>query len=110
MAGEQTNIAHRIVPIVLRTGLALSTSLIGVGLVIAMITGDRRLDGVTLGQAFTTATLDEKLVMFGIMALVATPIVEVAGLIVMWAMQRDWRFVGVGAAIAVILTIAAVIG
>ena len=73
----------------------------------ALFTGDRRLNGVTIAAAFAGAALDQRLVIFGILAVVATPVVEVVALIVIWATQRDWRFVGVGVVVATILAVAA---
>ena len=89
--------------------MTTSAAFIAAGLAVALVQGDHSLAGVTLGSMFS-APLDERLVMIGVLALVVTPVLEVIALIVAWTAERDWRFVGVGFTIAVILVVAALIG
>jgi len=96
--------------VILRTGLIASTTLITAGLLVALLTGDHRLNDLTIGTALTGGSLDQRLVLLGVLALVATPIFEVFGLIAIWTHQHDWRFVAVGAAIVAILSLVAIVG
>ncbi len=95
---------------VIRSGLVTATVLIASGLIAALATGDTSLEGVTIRAAFTDAPFDERLIVMGILALVATPVMEVLGLIVVWVLQKDWRFVVVGLAVVAVLSLAFSVG
>ncbi len=84
---------ERVIGIVLRTGVMVSTVCLGVGLVLSLLgTGPSAL-----------IVLD-----IGVVVLLATPVVRVVVSIVEYASGRDWAFVGLTAIVLVELAASAV--
>lgn len=103
---------------VLRAGVLLSATLLAIGVVRYLLSADRQpatLDAA-LGRDGPVARLaigsilrrlaDGDAIAFiecGILVLILTPIVRVGLTIVQFAIQRDWRFVGLASIVIVIL-------
>jgi len=76
------------------------------GLIIELVSGSLRAPAVRLFDVGRSdLRLDDRLMAIGVLALALTPVLRVTSLIVLWALERDWRFVGV--AVVVLLTLAA---
>lgn len=116
---------ERAVTLVLRIGVALSSSCIVAGTVVSLVApGTRRADAAALPALRRGAShppglprydtigavlhgfghrLGPSLVMLGVLLLVATPVVRVATSSVIFAVQRDRRFVIVTALVLAVL-------
>ncbi|MCA9530013.1 MAG: DUF1634 domain-containing protein [Myxococcales bacterium] len=121
MASDQTRPAvpeaeveepvRRFVQLVLRGGLWVSFALMAVGLVLALVReglGDA--PAVKLLAMRGAPSAGERVMAAGILVLALTPALRVVSLLVLWARERDWRFVGVAAVVVVVLAIAAALG
>jgi uncharacterized membrane protein len=99
----ESDLLHKQVGWVLRSGLTASVLLLAVGTAICLATGLEEAPAVTPGPLRGGAGL--VLSTLGVLVLALTPAVRVLAVMVIWARERDWRFVGV--ALAVIATLAA---
>ncbi len=80
------------------------------GLVMQLVQGAHRSRGVKLFALGGAHTHAELVMALGVLVLAATPAFRVLALLVLWSRERDWRFVGVAAAVVVTLSVAVVIG
>ena len=101
---------HKRVQLLLRAGLALSTALMAVGLVLRLALGERGSPPLRLFELGSAPDLGLLLIGLGILALAMTPALRVLALVVIWARERDWRFVGVAVAVTLTLALSLAIG
>lgn len=99
-----------LVAFVLRVGLLLASGLLAAGLVLKVLRGDGSAPALALPPAALPAALGDRLLVLGVEALVATPLVRVLALVGSWARERDWRFVAVGVVVLVVLALAIALG
>ena len=106
---EQYEVAliRHLVQWLLRIGLAISVILMTVGFGVKLATGDQRSASVRLFELGQSMRTGDRLMAVGILVLAATPALRVVSLVVLWAWERDWRFVTV--ALVVVLTLASAI-
>lgn len=104
---------ERMVSRVLTAGIALSVVLMAIGLVLGVLAGD----GVSRGVVALAdlprelAALDPAAYLSaGLIALIATPFVRVAGSIVAFARERDYRYVLVTAIVLAVMCVSVVVG
>ncbi len=104
---------ERMVSRVLTAGIALSVVLMAVGLVLGALSGDGMSRGVIPLRdlprglaAFEPAAY----LSLGLIALIATPFVRVAGSIFAFARQRDYRYVLVTATVLAIMCLSVALG
>ncbi|MGE5184325.1 MAG: DUF1634 domain-containing protein [Acidobacteriota bacterium] len=102
--------AHRLVQWVLRGGLALATLLLAVGLVLALASGDHTAVPVRLHDVLSEGATADRLIAIGLVLLAFTPVVRVLSLVVIWAIERDRKFVLVGLAVVAVLAAAIATG
>ena len=113
MSAEAQAEIHRVqrfVQVLLRAGLALSVALMFAGVVAKLVSGVHRADAVKLFDLGGAGSVSDLLMALGVLVLAATPAVRVVALVVLWARERDWRFVGIAFAVVLTLTLAVVIG
>ena len=95
----------------LRGGLALSVVLMAVGLAVQLASGSRYAAPVRMFDvADANVTTGARLMALGILVLAFTPVLRVLALVLLWAKERDWRFVGVAVVVAVTLGLAIALG
>ncbi len=104
---------ERMVSRVLTAGIALSVALMAMGLVLGALAGD----GVSRGVVALAdlprglAALDPAAYLsVGLIALIATPFVRVAGSIVAFARERDYRYVLITAIVLAVMCVSVVVG
>jgi uncharacterized membrane protein len=103
-------LVRRIVQWLLRLGLAISFALMASGFVMKLATGDHRSVSVRLFELNRSMRTGDRLMALGILVLAATPAFRVLSLVVLWAWERDWRFVAVALVVMLTLVAAVVIG
>jgi uncharacterized membrane protein len=104
---------ERMVSRILATGIAVSVALMAVGLVLALIDKEGMPSQVVpladlpalLGHLDPAAYLS-----LGIIVLIATPFVRVAGSIVAFARERDFRYVLITAVVLAVMCFSVVLG
>jgi uncharacterized membrane protein len=104
---------ERTVSRVLAIGIAISVVFMLVGLVLALASGDGMPTQVVslgdlvsgLGEPDAAAYIS-----LGLLALVATPFVRVAGCIVAFALERDRRYVLITAAVLAVMCVGVLLG
>jgi uncharacterized membrane protein len=96
-----------VVSLVLRSGLALATTLMVVGALAKLLAGDHAAPTLALTGGLAVADL---LLGAGVVVLMLTPLVRILVLIGVWARDRDWRFVAVGVGVLAVLVAAALLG
>ncbi len=101
---------HKRVQLLLRLGLGLSTALMAVGLLVRLAHGERGSPSLRLFELGSAPDPGLLLIGLGILALAMTPALRVRALVIIWARERDWRFVGVAVAVAVTLAVSIAIG
>jgi uncharacterized membrane protein len=106
----ESRTAHRVVQWVLRGGLAVACAALVIGLVLALATGDHLAHAVRLHDVLRAEPLSDRLLACGLVVLAFTPVVRVAALVVIWALERDRRFVLVGLAVVIVLAAAILSG
>lgn len=96
---------------VLRFGLVLSFLLMLLGYVMAVAGGSLGpAPAVRLFDIANTPNTAELVMALGVLVLALTPAVRALSLLVLWARERDWRFVGVAVAVVLVLGVAASLG
>lgn len=113
MSVESQNENHRVQRIVqrlLRIGLALSVLLMLVGLVMKIASGSRHSSGVKLFSLTAAGSTPDLVMAVGVLVLATTPAFRVIALVVLWARERDWRFVTVASTVVVTLSFAVLLG
>ncbi len=103
-------LAQQIVQWLLRGGLAVSVVLMAVGLVMNLAAGTDRSDGVEMFALGAATTAGDTVMAVGVLVLAATPALRVFALVVLWALERDWRFVGVAVSVVAALCVAVLVG
>ncbi len=98
--------AHRNVQWILRGGLILSSTLIAVGLIVALVSGEPGGQAVRLAHLFTDASVADRLIALGFAVMALTPPLRVVALIAIWLREHDHRFVAVAVLVSIILAIA----
>jgi uncharacterized membrane protein len=101
---------HRIVQVILRGGLAAASALMAVGMLLHFLSGKAEAPAVPLFSIFAQHDRGILLTALGVAVLGLTPMVRVAALVLIWARERDWKFVGVALAVVAVLTAAVVLG
>lgn len=103
---ERGELNERLVARTLQAGLAVGLSLMTAGWLVDVATVGLRPDAVRFGDFLHPMSLGTRLGALGVLALGLTPASRVTLLVVLWARERDWRFVGVAATVLVVLTAA----
>lgn len=112
----RTTDPHRLDHWVHRTllaGLIVSGLLLVVGLTVMLVQGHEQ---APKSEPFLTVLRDSArfngpaVTTLGLLALMITPIVRVAVLLVGWTIERDWRFAGVALAVLVLLCMSLTLG
>lgn len=91
---------------VLRGGLAIACLLLGVGLAIALATGERMAAPVRLHEVLSEGTTADRVIACGLLLLAMTPVVRVLSLLAIWTLERDKKFVVVALVVVVVLGLA----
>lgn len=104
---------ERLIRVVLLVGIAISVALMAAGIALAAVQGGPFPTAVVpvgdLAQAL--AELDAAAYLsLGLIVLVATPFVRVAGSIVAFALEHDWRYVLVTAVVFVVMCLSVLLG
>lgn len=87
---------RRFVQNIMRGGLALSVLMMSLGILIHLLSGDLQGQGISMWSLFRAElTAADFLLTAGIFVLALTPAFRVIMLLILWAIERDWRFVGV---------------
>jgi uncharacterized membrane protein len=102
----ESKAAQRFVQWVLRAGLVVACGAFVVGLVLAIATGEHAAEPVRLAKVFAADTLADRCLAIGLVVLAFTPVVRVMSLVVIWAIERDRRFVIVGLVVIAVLAAA----
>lgn len=128
-AGPEGNAAHDdparttelMVSFVLRSGVIVSAAVIIAGLVLLVYHGLAGLQGGiatafnfphTFGAVFAgVAKLDPvSVISLGLLLMIITPVTRVAVSIIAFAMERDWRYVGITALVLLVLLVSFALG
>lgn len=107
---EEVHRVQRIVQALLRGGLVIAVVLMAVGLVMKVVSGSHHSGDVRLFSISDAESSADLLMALGVLALALTPAFRVVALIVLWARERDWRFVGVAVAVIATLGLAVLVG
>ncbi len=107
-AVDESDELHKYVGYTLRIGIVASACLLTAGLVVRLASGiydapatrPWRFEG-DLGLVLST---------MGVTVLALTPALRVVALVVLWARERDWRFVAVALAVVATLSVGVVLG
>lgn len=109
-AQDEIHRVQRTVQRLLRVGLVASVLLMFAGLVMKISSGSHRSSGVELFSLTATGSNADLVMALGVLVLAITPAFRVLALVVLWARERDWRFVGVAGLVVVTLALAVVVG
>ena len=104
---------ERTVSRILIAGIALSVALMAIGIVLGAVGGDGLPSGVVPLADMPSLLLDldaGAYVSLGLIVLVATPFVRVAGSLVAFAVQGDRRYVGVTAVVLTVMCVSVLLG
>src|SRR5690348_12539708 len=98
----------------LLAGVIVSGTLLALGLLVTLVSGQPRPEGKPpdLQTLLRQAAHGEGvgLLDVGLMLLIATPVLRVAVLAAGWAVERQWRFAAVAAAVLALLGLSLVLG
>ena len=112
MDAQRTNV-DRVVHDTLRAGVAVGLALLLVGLVLtALGRGDLTILSLKAPAALRAAAhlRAPGFYSLGLLALILTPFIRVAGSIVAFAAARDWRFVAVTVAVLAVMVVSIAVG
>jgi hypothetical protein len=84
----------------LLAGLLVATALMASGL---LLSGGDRDGALPLFRLFSEGPAGERLMGLGVLVLALTPPLRVAALVLLWSLERDWRFVLVGTVVLMLL-------
>jgi uncharacterized membrane protein len=101
--------ASRTTHLVIRTGLAVSLALMGIGALLHFATGDDA-QAVAYTELLTTPNLGDRVLMVGTLVLALTPAAQILVLLASWWRLRDYRYAAVAATVIAMLVIGAVLG
>ena len=108
--GSESHAVYRVVQWVLRAGLIVACAALATGLVLALATGEYTAHSVRLAAVLAADTLADRCLACGLVVLAFTPVVRVAALVVIWAIERDRKFVVVGLVVVAVLATAILSG
>ena len=104
---------EKVVHWVLLIGLLVSVALMGIGLVLGLAHGDGLPDGVTapgdLWDGLANGVAGAYLTL-GLLVLIVTPFLRVAGSLVAFARERDLRYVVISAAVLTAMCLSVLLG
>ncbi len=107
-AAAESDELHKYVGYTLRGGIVLSACLLTAGLVVRLASG---IDDAPAARPWTfEGDLGFVLSTLGVTVLALTPALRVLALVVLWARERDWRFVAVALAVVATLSVGVVLG
>ncbi len=95
---------------VLRLGLGVSVTLMLAGLVLAIAAGEHDPVPVRLSGLASDGSVPDRLMAGGVLVLALTPVVRVVSLVVIWAKERDARFVAIGLTVVAVLVTSLLLG
>jgi uncharacterized membrane protein len=104
---------EKVVHWVLLVGLLVSVALMGVGIVLGLVRHEGLPDGVVAPEHLWAALRDAEAAAFltlGLLALIVTPFLRVAGSLVAFARERDGRYVLVSAAVLTAMCLSVLLG
>ena len=107
---EREPSTQRQIETVYRVGLAIGAVLMAVGLVWALVAGERALAPVDLGGLLGDASTADRVIATGVLVLCLTPGAVVVFLVVHWWRERDYRFVVTGCVVIAVLVLAVILG
>ena len=107
---DEVHRIQRIVQWLLRAGLAISVALMAVGLVMKIASGSHRSHETKMFALGASGSTADTVMAIGVLVLALTPAFRVLALVVLWARERDWRFMGVALGVVVTLSAAVLIG
>lgn len=82
-----------------------------IGLVINMSTGHTKSVPVTMFDLFDESLLlGDRLLGIGVLILALTPAIRVITLTILWAREKDWKFVGISVVVILALIISVALG
>lgn len=106
-----TSTERRDVQLLLRLGLGTAVALMAAGLIAALLSGPLPSPPSRIGDLWRgSLTWPTRLCGFGILMLSVTPASRVIALLVLWARERDWRYVAVASVVAAVLVLAVALG
>ncbi len=100
---------RRSIQLVLRGGLAIAFALMAIGLAVSFAAGERTAPAVRLFD-LGHQTAGETIMALGVLVLAITPLLRVLTLIVLWAWERDLRFVAIAIVVLGVLVTSVVVG
>ncbi len=101
---------NTLVKVVLRVGLAISSALLVVGLIVQLASGHDQAVQVRMFHLSGGHSVGETIMGVGVLALALTPACGVMSVVVSWVRERDARFVVVGAIVVAVLMAAIAVG
>ena len=101
---------RRFIQLVLRGGLAISFTLMVIGLVVKAIEGSAAAPATPLFSLGAEGDAGDVIMAVGILVLATTPAIRVFALIVLWAREKDWHYTIIAIVVLVVLGAAAAIG
>lgn len=101
---------RRFIQLVLRGGLAISFTLMLVGLIVKAVEGSASAPATPLFSLGADGDAGDIIMAVGILVLATTPAVRVFSLVVLWAREKDWHYTAVAIVVLVVLAAAAAIG
>lgn len=112
-SGESETLG-RWVHLTLLGGVVVSGLLMGVGLIVALALGQPRPEGEppALGSLLRRAARADGLgwMDFGLLILMATPVLRVGVLALAWGIERNWRFLAVALVVLGLLGVSVALG
>jgi uncharacterized membrane protein len=101
---------HVRIQAILRGGLVVSLSLMAIGVVLHLATGDGSAPSAPLFGLPRIVNRADSLLALGVLVLAATPAVRVVALLVFWLRAKDLRFAAVAFAVILTLLVAVALG
>ncbi len=96
LAAREKQIGETVIPLLLRTGLAVASILMVVGLVVREAGG-----GGDAGHG---------ILMAGVVVLGFTPAARLVALLVLWLLERDWRYAALAALTVTVIAVSIAVG
>lgn len=104
---------EKVVHWVLLVGLLVSVALMGIGIVLGLVRHEDLPSGVVAPDQLWEALADGEAAAYltlGLLALIVTPFLRVAGSLVAFARERDGRYVLVSAAVLTLMCLSVLLG
>ncbi len=112
-AAHEMDPIERLIRVVLLVGIAISVALMAAGIVLAAVHGGAFPTAVVPVSELTRAMVDLDAAAYlslGLIVLVATPFVRVAGSIVAFALEHDRRYVLITSVVFVVMCLSVLLG